>query len=442
MVTRRTRSAGAALLAAAVALGLTACGSDSTESSGTGAGSQPPASDAKTTLTMWHYLDVEPIIDLYETAHPNVTINFTKQPATGYDQKLITAVKAGNGPDIAQAPYQQLPTLVAGGALADISKMLPAGVEEKFVPGTWSQVKLGDAVYGTPEDSGPMGLFYRNDLFKKYGVAVPTTWQEFTKAAEVIRKTGNYITAFSPAPGDVYWFSGLCMQNGAQWFGVEGEKWRVNINDPKCKEVADYWQDLIDRDLVKVENFFSDGWNAGLNSGKILSLPSAAWMVGFLQSSAPGTSGKWRVAPMPAWRVGDPAAGNWGGSAVSVTKSSKNMPAAVDFVTWMNTDEKAVALGVQKLGLYPASRAALDSEVVRVKPKFFGGQDVNEIFGEAAANVNGQWTWGPTMVQTSTDLSAAFGKAVEGGASLADSLDAVQAGTVKHMQSQGFAISE
>ena len=40
--------------------------------------------------------------------------------------------------------------------------------KDQFVDWTWSQVTLGeeDAVYGIPQDAGPMALFYRADLFE------------------------------------------------------------------------------------------------------------------------------------------------------------------------------------------------------------------------------------------------------------------------------------
>jgi len=55
---------------------------------------------------------------------------------------------------------------------ADISKY-DDNLKSDFPAGNWNQVTLGgSALYGVPQDAAPMALFYRTDLFKKYGLTV------------------------------------------------------------------------------------------------------------------------------------------------------------------------------------------------------------------------------------------------------------------------------
>jgi len=54
----------------------------------------------------------------------------------------------------------------------------PITIKNDFVPWTWSQVSQGDKVYAIPQDSGPMGLLYRTDIFAQYHLPVPTTWAQ------------------------------------------------------------------------------------------------------------------------------------------------------------------------------------------------------------------------------------------------------------------------
>lgn len=49
---------------------------------------------------------------------------------------------------------------------------------DQFFDFAWKQVTFGDTgVYAIPQDTGPMAMFYRKDLFEKYGVEVPKTWR-------------------------------------------------------------------------------------------------------------------------------------------------------------------------------------------------------------------------------------------------------------------------
>src|SRR6266498_2906319 len=155
------------------------------------------------------------------------------------------AAKGGNPPDLAQVEYQALPTLVSNDVLADISGQAGA-LKEKFGEGVWQQVTLGTgAVYAIPQDSGPMMLFYRADLFKKLGLQVPKTWDEFAKTARTVhgKDPKRFLTTFSV--NDPGWFAGLSQQAGASWWGVSGDTWKVSLNDAATKKVADYWGGLV-----------------------------------------------------------------------------------------------------------------------------------------------------------------------------------------------------
>src|SRR5215469_925922 len=195
---RATGTAGLALASAALAvLSAAACSSSSSSTppaSGTTAGtstgaaaSSAPASAAsgqKVTLTFWTWVpNIDKVVALWNQAHPDIQVQVQVQ--AGGDAlltKLLTAAKAGNPPDIAQVEYQVLPTLVTNNYLADISKY-DGNLKSDFPAGNWNQVTLGSqALYGLPQDAAPMALFYRADLFKKYGLPAPTRGAKFPAA--------------------------------------------------------------------------------------------------------------------------------------------------------------------------------------------------------------------------------------------------------------------
>ena len=63
----------------------------------------------------------------------------------------------------------------------------------------------GKAVYGIPQDTGPMALLYNKKIFDQYGLTVPTTWDEFAQQAEKLAqasggkvKMGNFFPTHAP----------------------------------------------------------------------------------------------------------------------------------------------------------------------------------------------------------------------------------------------------
>ena len=141
--------------------------------------------------------------------------------------------------------------------------------EDQFVGWTWSQVTFGEenAVYAIPQDTGPMAMIYRADLYEAAGIPVPTTWEEYEAAAVQIRAQGGYINNFSQS--DINAFAGLVWQAGGEWFTNDADGWTVDLTGAETTQVAEYWQGLIDNDLVAVYPPWTDEWNAAYNSSEI-----------------------------------------------------------------------------------------------------------------------------------------------------------------------------
>ncbi|MDH6219651.1 ABC-type glycerol-3-phosphate transport system substrate-binding protein [Streptomyces pseudovenezuelae] len=157
---------------------------------------------------------------------------------------------------------------------------------------------------------------------------------------------------------DPGWFTGLAQQAGADWWTTQGDSWHVDINGTASDKVADYWQGLVDKGLVKKNPSFSPQWNKEMNNGTLLTWISGAWAPAQIGGIAPSTKGKWTAAPLPAWTAGDNTTGIWGGSAITVTTDSKHPAEAAQFASWLNTDAKAVTAQVKNINIYPASPPA------------------------------------------------------------------------------------
>src|SRR6266550_3152521 len=156
-----------AFLAAALVLmsPLAACGGGSSSGGST-------TSSGPVNLTYWSWIGgMDKQVALFNQAHPNihVTVQNVGAGPIEYD-KLFTAIKANNEPDMALMEYQYMPTFEATGALVDLSQYGASSLKDQFVPWTWNQVTLGNAVYAIPQDSGPMAMYYREDIFKKYNI--------------------------------------------------------------------------------------------------------------------------------------------------------------------------------------------------------------------------------------------------------------------------------
>src|SRR6266699_4831813 len=427
-----------AFLAAALVLmaPLAACGGGSSSGGST-------TSSGPVNLTYWSWIGgMDKQVALFNQAHPNIHVTVQNVGAGTVEyNKLFTAIKANNEPDLAEVEFQTLPQFETNGSLVDISQYGANSVKDQFPSWMWNQVTLSNGVYAIPQDGGPMALYYRDDIFKQYNLPVPTTWAQYADDAAKLHAANpkSYITDFPPRnPG---WFTGLVWQNGGNLFSISGQSWKVSINNPQALQVASYWQDLISKKLIKTDPDFTNSWYHDLQTGTLATWFSGVWGAGTLLSNAPQTSGKWQVAPMPQWQAGQTVYGNWGGSTTVVFKSFKHPKEAAQFASWLNTNLQSLDDMIKGNNIYPAYQPASDSPLVNMPQAFFGNQAIGSLFKETSAHVNVNFQWGPTMDQVYNDIGDNFANAVIGHGTLSDGLNAVQQSTVAFMKKQGFTVA-
>ncbi|MDG9712904.1 ABC transporter substrate-binding protein [Streptomyces sp. DH10] len=436
--TKRRRLVTSAVAVALGATALAACGSESGDSE---------TESGPVSLTYWTWTPgMDKVVDLWNKGpgkKDQITVTVKKQ-ASGDTlvTKILTAHKAGKAPDLVQAEYQALPTLVSNDALADISGNV-GEAKDSFADGVWQQTTLGtDAVYAVPQDIGPMMFYYREDLFKQYGLTVPTTWDEFAETARKLKKAApdKDLTTFSA--NDSGLFAGLAQQAGAKWWTTSGDQWKVSIDDAATQKVAKFWGGLVKEGAIDNQPMYTPAWNKALNTGKQIAWVSAVWAPGTLTTAAPETKGKWAMAPLPQWSASENRTGSWGGSSTAVTTDSKHQQAAAKFASWLNTDRDALNALAKESGIYPAAKTAQTSGAFLKPPAYFSNQA--DFYSKAAdiAETTAPSAWGPNVNVAYTTFKDAFGAAAKNKSDFGSALGKMQDETVADMKKQGFEVAE
>lgn len=442
-------------LVTGVAAGLlTACGGGG-DGGDTGGGGAPEevgqaeideAMQTPTELTFWTWVpNIENEVALFEKQYPDIDVKVVNagQGEPQY-QKLRTALEAGEGaPDVVQMEFQYIPTFTITESLLDLRPYLADDFGDQFVEWTWQQVSGQDGeVWAVPQDSGPMGMLYRQDIFDQHGIEPPATWEEFAQAARTLHEAdpNAYLTNLAPNQNGAY--MGLLWQAGAEPFSSTApDQISINVNDEASQRVADYWSGLVQEGLVSTDPDFTDSWNQGLNSGRYATWLTAAWGPVFMQTAAPDTAGQWRAAPLPQWEDGEQVAGNWGGSTSAVVSTSENPIAAAKFAEFINTDPESARMLATEQFLYPVTTDVLnDPEFLAAKPDFYGGQQVNQVFAEISETVDPEFTWPPFLDQAVSDWDETVGKSFADATDTSEALDEWQSRLVEYAEGQGFQV--
>lgn len=446
--TRRTVFGLAAGAAAAAALD--ACSSSSSTATATSTAVTQAEIDramkTPTTLTFWTWVpEISQEVAVFEQKYPAVKVNVVNagQSLPQYT-KLRTALTAGKGtPDLAQIEYEYLPTFTITDSLVDLRPYGAAANASKFVPWVWGQVTGANGeIYAYPQDTGPMGLLYREDIFAKHSIAVPTTWDEFATAAKTLHAAdpSAYLTNLSD--NDAGAWHGLLWQAGAKPYSVSGTTIGLDVNDAAAQKVASYWGGLVSDGLVSTDPDFTDTWYTGLDTGKYATWVTAAWAPVFMTGSVKATAGKWRAAPVPQWASGQQVSGNWGGSTTAVVKGTAHPIAAAVFAEFLNTDPATTSMFNTAQNLFPSTTALLgSSSFIGDKNAFFGGQQVNQVFAGISATINTGFQWPPFLDEAVSDWTSTIGKALGDKGDVATAADQWESQLTSYATSQGFHVA-
>ena len=451
---KRGRMVGATVLATAMLVGFAAC-----SSSPSGGGSSSAAANTSCTntipkpnlpqVTMWAwYPDFQQVVDLFNQNNNDVQICWTNAGAGGSEyNKFNTAIQAKSGaPDVIQLEDEVLNSFVIQNALVDLSKYGADSVQSDYTPGAWKDVSSGSSVYAIPVDGGPMGFLFRKDIFEKYNVPIPTTWDQFATAAQQLKDAGytGYITDF--ATNNTAALQAFYNQAGASTFSFDAANptnLGIDINSAPAKKVQAYWSNLVSKGLVATDDAFTTDWYTKMVNGTYASYIAAAWGPGYLTGIQGASSdAQWVAAPMLQWDTSNPVQVNQGGSTFAVTSQSKQPALAAEAAIGIFGTMAAWQIGVEQAALFPTYLPMLTSDYFKnLQYPFFNGQEINnDVFLAAAQGYSGV-TYSPFTTYYYTQLTQANSDMVQGKVTSDQALDNVQQNIVQYAKQQGFTVT-
>ena len=145
-------------------------------------------------VSVWAwYPNMANVVDNFNNAHTDVQICWNNV-GQGNDEytKVQTAISAKKGlADVVMLEADRLASFAIQDALVDLTPYGADEVKGNFSEGAWKDVSQGNKVVAIPVDGGPVGMIYRTDVFKKYDITPPTTWEEYADAAQKVKDAGG-----------------------------------------------------------------------------------------------------------------------------------------------------------------------------------------------------------------------------------------------------------
>ena len=283
----------------------------------------------------------------YEKDHPNVKINIETVPDDQIKDKLRVALGGGAIPDIYQTwSGEYAKKFIRGGATLDITKYLDEDKawKDAFLPAALNAYKVDGKNYAIPTRFDSQFFVYNKQIFDKYGLTKPKTWDDLMKIAETLKSNG--VTPFvlgNQLPWDApHWFGAL-FQKYVPEDVLEGKDFEVktvSFTDPGYVTALQTFKGLLDKKYF-TPNINSNDHNMGLQmwySGK-----GAMIYLEFLEfwDVEKNMKGNWDFFPMPeiAGAKGNQSKIFGGPEGLMVYSKTKNPDVAVDVLKWLTNKE-------------------------------------------------------------------------------------------------------
>jgi len=282
------------------------------------------------------------------------------------------------------------------------------------------------SLYALPYVGNSQLFFYRKDLFEKYELKPPATWDDVLTAAKTIHAKENtgaggekmygYVMRAAQGNAAVADFMPIFWAFGGEMFDASG---KPAVNSPQGIAALQFMIDLGKLSPPGYASFNADDVGAHLLQGTAaMSINWPAWISAFSDQSKSKVIGKMEFTTLPgAQKSGQAEIGNW---LIAIPRDSNNAQAAAEFLVWATSSaqmKRSAQRGnpptrkslfqdaelVAKNPAYPAQLRSLESS--RPRPRTPYWNEIENAFGIFLSKANsGELTAADAMNQANAEI--------------------------------------
>ncbi|WP_276356336.1 extracellular solute-binding protein [Cohnella caldifontis] len=304
------------------------------------------------------------IIDEFQRANPNITIENQVLETELYKSKLKVLSASNSLPDIGftwaagfMEPY------VKADMFAPLNDIVDGELKDQFVKGTVEAYSYNGKAYALPVELNIVPVYYNKAIFSKYHLQPPTDFEYFMSAIKILKSNGVKPIALGGKEGWTasFWYMYLADRLGGPDL-LDQAVANNDFTDPNLIEAARMSQELVD------QGAFSKGF-IGMSNDEAKPLfmngLAAMYMAGTWEvpnyTTSPDTSQSVKYSigyfKFPTIKGGKGDINDWVGGpgvALFVANHSKHVREAKKFVTYFT--KRWGEASVTEAGIVPATK--------------------------------------------------------------------------------------
>src|ERR1700752_230552 len=369
----------------------------------------------------------------YETLK-NVHIENAEFPYSNLFEKELIDLKARTGAyDLIMLDDPWFPRFAHEQVLTDLTPLLQkhgqSGPEGDLIQTSLALCRppyQTGAVFALPYVGNSQLFFYRKDLFEKYLMKPPATWNDVRTAAKTIQEKESagangehvygYVMRAAQGNAAVADFMPIFWAFGGEMFDANG---KPTVNSPEGIAALEFMLELGKYSPPGYPSFNADDVGAHLLQGTAaMSINWPAWISSFGDPSKSKVIVKMEFTTLPgAQKSGQAEIGNW---LIAIPRDSLNGDQAIEFLVWATSAEqmkRSAQRGnpptrkslfqdpelVAKNPAYPAQLRSLESS--RPRPRTPYWNEIENAFGIFLSKANsGELSPADAMNQANAEI--------------------------------------
>lgn len=371
-----------AALGVVAALAMTACGNDGGDAD---TASQNAGGDAAT-IRLWLVGTDTPqevrdyAIAEFKKQHPKSDLVIEEQVWDGLVDKLTTSLSGSDSPDVVEVGNTQAVAFTSAGAFMDLTDKKADLGGDDLLKGFVEAGTYDGKFYAAPYYAGSRLVFYRKDLFKKAGISVPQTLDEYIADGIKLKQMSDK-KSFSGIyfPGQDWRNALPYIWNAGGELAVQKDgKWQGALSTPQS--VAGLTQ--VQKVMTEASGAAKDGNETNPQvpycAGDIAMLSAPGWVKGSIlaeDGGCPKAEENLGVFALPGNSADQTAPIFLGGSNIAISAKSKHKDLAYDALKILLSDGYQTKMAAA--GLIPAKTSLFGA---------LGNDEVAQAIAKAASN--------------------------------------------------------
>ncbi|MFC3852009.1 ABC transporter substrate-binding protein [Salinispirillum marinum] len=201
------------------------------------------------------------LLERFKAENPDIDVQWNDFEKEGY-KTAIRGWLASSPPDIAfWYAGERMKFFVDRGLFADVSDIWQENNMLEDFASVVPAMSVDGKQYGVPFSYYQWGIYYNKDVFDRYGLSEPSTWDEFMAVNATLKENG--VTPITIGTRFLWtaagWFDYLNLRVNGLDYHIDLMEGKIPYDDAGVREVFNYWGELVNNGYF-IENHAAYTW--------------------------------------------------------------------------------------------------------------------------------------------------------------------------------------